>query len=358
MGSFVRLAGAVALALVCSPALAADVLKKGIYNPDSSEGPAPRVVWVTAANKARLDITLDGTSASLKRKGDAWEGPLDGGSFLGALGGGAAAKRNLKVETYSNDTGHATITVGTKTLSRFWLNLEPTFSTGILKREPSLFRNLADLLKKRAKQEDITPQDVKALVGPELQDGKSGKLSATEVRVLEWVRHRVLGHGDNAATAEIDKHLWGDEHIARKFVLANAGDEDDKLFPGVDSGEDGLHAYLLDEKNVAERCLAFAKLWDPEDGKLQAFQYDASKHLLVALRSTFDEEDFYLGVVDKATGKGELLGGRMGVVDADSFIDKEELAKIVPKLDLEYIDHMELIDELVKGSTPLALFGN
>ncbi len=358
MRQSVRLAGALALALVCSPALAADRLLTGIYNPQSSDGEAPRIVWVNTSSQQRLDLTLDGTTYSLKRKGDGWEGVMDGSSFLDALAGTQPKKRSIKVETYSRDTGFATISVGTKTVARFWLNHEPTLSQGILKREPSLFRNLADLLKKRAKASDITPQDVKALVGPELADGKPGKLSKTEVKVLEWVRHRLLGHGDTAATAEIDKHLWGDEHVARKFVLANAGDEDDKLFPGPDSGEDGLHAYLLDDEAAAKRCVAFAKLWDTEDAKVQAFKYDPAKHLLVALRSTFDEEDFYLAVVDKATGKGELLGGRMGVVDADSFIDKEALAKIVPKLDLEYIDHMELIDELVKGGTPLSLFSN
>jgi hypothetical protein len=60
----------------------------------------------------------------------------------------------------------------------------------------------------------VTPTEVKAVVGPELADGKPGKLSATEVKVLEWARHRMFGHGDSAAAKEIDKHLWGDEHLA------------------------------------------------------------------------------------------------------------------------------------------------
>lgn len=142
---------------------------------------------------------------------------------------------------------------------------------------------------------------------------------------------------------------------ARRYVMANAGDGDEAPFPRVDSGEDGLYAYLLTGA-AADRVVAFTKAWHEGEGEVESFRLDHSRQVVIALRSTFDEEDFYCAVLDRATGAGRLLGDRMGVVDLSYTLDQQTLDRILPGIgDIEDVDHYHLIDKLVEGGADIDL---
>lgn len=166
-------------------------------------------------------------------------------------------------------------------------------------------------------------------------------------------RPRFIGRSNAVSLAVSPTAPATVEASATKFVRDNAGEG--KAFPDVDSGEDGLKAYLLNDA-AARRTLAFAKLWEPGSAKLGAFAYDPAKHLLVVVRTTFDEEDIALVAIDRASGKGALLTGRMGVVDAEYHLGAAKIKQVLPGFDTANgIDHMDLIDALVKGSREVAL---
>lgn len=136
---------------------------------------------------------------------------------------------------------------------------------------------------------------------------------------------------------------------ARRYVMANAGDEDAKAFPSVDSGEDGLHAYALAGAG-AERLVAFTKAWFESDSDVAAYRFDAAREAIVAVRTTFDEEGLFVVVLDRASGAGRVLGDELHVVDTSYTLDQATLDRLVPGMgDIEDVDHMDLIDKLVDG---------
>ena len=140
---------------------------------------------------------------------------------------------------------------------------------------------------------------------------------------------------------------------ARSYVMANAGDGDQKAFPSVDSGEDGLHAYVLVGAG-AERLVAFTKAWFDEDTDVETYRHDPAREAIVAVRTTFDEEGLFVVVLNRATGAGRVLGDELGVVDTSYTLDQATLDRIVPGMgDIEDVDHMDLIDKLVDGGVEL-----
>ena len=148
---------------------------------------------------------------------------------------------------------------------------------------------------------------------------------------------------------------------ASRYVRERAGDGDEP-FPPVDSGEDGLHAWALDDLAAAQRAVAFAKAWFADDARVQALRFDPAKQLVLAVRTTFDEEDLAVVLLDRQAPAGGAPGGlliggrRMGVVDVGSTLDQATLDRLVPGLgSVEDVDHMELIDRLVLGGRELTL---
>lgn len=144
---------------------------------------------------------------------------------------------------------------------------------------------------------------------------------------------------------------------ARAYVMKNATTDatPDATFPAVDSGEDGLHAYLLDGA-AGDRLVAFTKAWFSGDAAVQAFRLDRARQVVVAVRTTFDEEGLFCAVLDRATGQGRLLGQELGVVDLSYTLDQATLDRLVPGMgDIEDVDHMDLIDRLVEGGASIDL---
>jgi hypothetical protein len=142
---------------------------------------------------------------------------------------------------------------------------------------------------------------------------------------------------------------------ARAYVFANAGDGPDSVFPAVDSGEEGLRAYVL-EGAAAERLVAFTKAWFPTRPAVRSFRLDPARQAIVAVRTTFDEEGLFCAVLDRATGAGRVLGLELGVVDLSYTLDQAALDRLVPGMgDIEDVDHMDLIDRLVAGGTEVDL---
>jgi hypothetical protein len=144
---------------------------------------------------------------------------------------------------------------------------------------------------------------------------------------------------------------------ATQFIRDNAGGEhggvgEGKLFPAIDSGEDGLHGYAA-TGDSAERLLAVGEAMRPED--FDAFDYDPAQHLIVAVRTTNDEEVLFLAALDRKTGEGTFLS-EIEMVDFAEILDQQTFDAILPDAGpMDELDHYDLIDLLVDGSAELAL---
>jgi hypothetical protein len=134
---------------------------------------------------------------------------------------------------------------------------------------------------------------------------------------------------------------------ARAFVLAAAQTEEheDRPLPPLDSGNDGLHAYLV-EGQGAERLLALARAWFPHDLAVRAAaRLDPAREVLLVVRTTDDEEVLHLAVLARdGEAPGRWVGDGINVVDLSYELDQAALDAIVPGLGP--IDEVGLTDLL------------
>jgi hypothetical protein len=93
-----------------------------------------------------------------------------------------------------------------------------------------------------------------------------------------------------------------------EFVKANAGD--DRLFPNLDGGNCGLHAFLLDGK-AATRLINTAVAAGGA-----ATPFDPARHVALGVLDTGDEPILHAFLVDRATGTAREVGSGMNFVDA------------------------------------------
>jgi hypothetical protein len=160
------------------------------------------------------------------------------------------------------------------------------------------------------------------------------------------LRGRLVDAPSTGTTA--GAHSAADIAKAEAFVTANLG----RKFPELDDGEMGVSAFALSGAK-AQALFELAKL---DDARITA-SYDPAKQMVVALRTTNDEETLFVSLVDKATGKGKILT-EIGVVDLPYNITQAQFEKLVPGMSgtkLEDADHYDVIDALVKGAKDLAI---
>jgi hypothetical protein len=241
----------------------------------------------------------------------------------------------------------------------------------------------------------VSGTDVEKEISERAADGKG--LTQVEIDTLRWAadHYKVTTRGqeelgalvgklhgqpifqwqnvDNPLQAQLDTQAMDRAKLneaAAAFVIANASSgasvEDGKLFPGVDSSNMGMFAYTLDgAQGDLLHKMAKAMMNDSSQALLDG--YDPSKHLLLGVRVTFDEERMYVGLVDKATGKVEVAGDYIDYTmldyafnDADDFEAKTGLkvSDVDASVDPDYwneMDQEELAHSLTRGGRLLDL---
>jgi hypothetical protein len=141
-------------------------------------------------------------------------------------------------------------------------------------------------------------------------------------------------------------HSAADIAKAEAFVKANLGGK----FPELDDGEMGVSAFALTGQK-AQNLFDLAKL---DDARITD-SFDPAKQMVVALRTTNDEETLFVSLVDKATGKGKVLT-EIAFVDLPYGISQAQFDKLIPGMNgakLEDADHYDVIDAVVKGAKDL-----
>lgn len=132
---------------------------------------------------------------------------------------------------------------------------------------------------------------------------------------------------------------------ARRFLVGNACTEahDDRPLPPVDSGNSGLHAWLL-SRRAGERLLALARAWDPEDEELAQLRVDHRQQVVLAVLATDDDQVLQVAVMD-ASGRGRLVGPAMSEPDYP-LLEQSTLDGILPGLAIDEITHGPVLDRL------------
>lgn len=141
-------------------------------------------------------------------------------------------------------------------------------------------------------------------------------------------------------------HSAADIAKAEAFVKANLGGK----FPELDDGEMGVSAFALTGQK-AQNLFELAKL---DDARITD-SFDPAKQMVVALRTTNDEETLFVSLVDKATGKGKVLT-EIAFVDLPYGITQAQFDKLIPGMNgakMDDADHYDVIDAVVKGAKDL-----
>lgn len=190
-------------------------------------------------------------------------------------------------------------------------------------------------------------------------EGRDGGAAAVgsevmTVRLEVLADHRLQGSlHTRRGQVELRLRKLSLEEAARRLVVAHAStDEEDRFLPGVEWGEEGLQACVLDGP-AARRALRFAVEWQRPD-PLQGLPRREGE-VVIAVRSTDDEEELYLLLMDRVSGVGRPLC-RLPVVDLALHLDQATLDGLVPGMGpIDEVDHYRLIDRLVEGGAPVDL---
>jgi hypothetical protein len=173
------------------------------------------------------------------------------------------------------------------------------------------------------RQQGWAPQTPTQAVGPASGTRAASKLSAAELkRAADFVK----------------QNAGGDYEVARG-----------KLFPGLTSGNDGLVTHALSGAE-AKRAVELAAAWS--GGRAPSF--DPAKQMVVVVRTTDDEARTFVNIVDRATGKGALVGYDMNFVDVQSELDAASLKRFFPKAQ-ELWGPDDFNKSLVKSGTALGI---
>lgn len=139
------------------------------------------------------------------------------------------------------------------------------------------------------------------------------------------------------------------------FVKKNAGGDylvdDGKLFPAVDSGNDGLVVHALGG-DAAKRAVELAAIWSGRPVP----SLDPAKQMVVVVRTTDDEARTFVNVVERATGKGALIGYDVNFVDVATELPPAERRRLFPEAD-DLWGPDEFNASLVKSGTAVQVDG-
>ncbi|MFC1708175.1 hypothetical protein ACFL59_15375, partial [Planctomycetota bacterium] len=147
--------------------------------------------------------------------------------------------------------------------------------------------------------------------------------------------------------------------LATRYVRNNSAagprESGNALFPHATSGNIGVFSYALTGAE-ATRLAAVADTWFGDRAGLSSF--DPDQQMVVAVRTTSDEETLHVSVLDKATGDGRYVG-EMLMADYELSLPEEVFTRTVAPLDAfgaQYYDdigHFEVVDALVRGGSVL-----
>lgn len=145
--------------------------------------------------------------------------------------------------------------------------------------------------------------------------------------------------------------------LAARHVLENAGGEWEiepgKLYPGLDSGEEGLRGHLL-EGEPARRVAAFLEAYHGKPDRLARVRFDPAAHALVAVSSSFDEAVTYFSRIDRATGEVSFLCA-VEMVDVADGMEEQAFASFFPELEQDVAGGDEVQESLLAGAAELDL---
>jgi len=149
--------------------------------------------------------------------------------------------------------------------------------------------------------------------------------------------------------------------LAARFISLHSDSCDDPSydvhFPRLGSGEAGTPCFTFPgDKGL--KLAKWAAIWFPGSAELASF--DPQKHMMVAMRTTEDEEGINVAVMDRATGKPTYIG-HMNLVDYSYELTQaqfEELLGPVSEFEggrwgYDELDHYEIVDALVEGGEVL-----
>lgn len=122
------------------------------------------------------------------------------------------------------------------------------------------------------------------------------RVATTQVSTAQ----RVAAPTTGASEAALSKKAVG-------WIKANAGDADGKRFPALDSGNNGVGAFVPSQAQ-AKALLAEAKKLYPGLPAVQAAKLDPAKSQLVVVLTSDDEPALHLAIQDKKSGALRYLG--------------------------------------------------
>lgn len=145
------------------------------------------------------------------------------------------------------------------------------------------------------------------------------------------------------------------------FVKANTGDGYDTLFPELNSGNNGLYAYVLDagQGDLMVQTLKACKFNPslPEIQELSAFEFDPARHAVFGVLATWDEPELHVVIADRQTGECRRLGVDMNFFNV---VDTSELARLLPEAmdGDDYMDSFKAMHQLLKDGKEINLSGD
>jgi len=154
------------------------------------------------------------------------------------------------------------------------------------------------------------------------------------------------------------------QSIATQFVIDNASDgysvDDGKLFPGIDSGEEGLDALLMPGES-GQRLADFMDAFEYKPRQYGDFKYDPEQHRLLMVRnSPYVEKSIYVSALDRESGDISYLGS-FDLYDMPWSVSQEDFERIIGPVagftyggsEYDEIDDYELSGFLTRGADRL-----
>jgi len=138
-----------------------------------------------------------------------------------------------------------------------------------------------------------------------------------------------------------------------KKIVDNAGE--DKFFDAVDSGNNGLRAYVVPSSRYSKivDTIQVIEPSSPYSKKIKELKFDPSIHRIVGVLATHDESIVSFLIFEKGKDQAHILAHKLNPIDV---VDSEAIVKVLPEAMVDgYYEGFQVLYELLKDSQELPL---